>query len=481
MAAKQPSEDMNPVVEDIMDNVQNSNPILYQNDDMTIILIDIPKSIAHAQGTTDNPCHRTLLSSKPRQSPYPSNEPKSDKSLANLLSRHKSHIYDEILGPMYTDIIQAALKDIQSQQTSNLWCLPRRLLKDSSQSPEDVVSRVFNAMVSQKIHTLEIYSHNPTTTQALEPASLELWEDTDNALSEVVKSFDLDDLGCYNINFHNVDDTPLQFKFVEKDQTPVWFSIPPKATFLLADCEKPSKFRNLVRSCSEHYDLRKCFNFILLDPPWPNASAKRNDVYVVSKTLWDTRRLLWKMDLDQYIAASGLIGVWVTNRPDVRDLVIGSGGLFESLNVSFVEEWIYVKTTVHGEPVTGLDGLWRKPYEILLLAQAPESRFTIAQNPTDVKRRVIAAVPDLHSRKPCVKTLIEEFMPKGYQALEIFSRYLVAGWYSWGNEALKFNYDGYWSDCDEDALGEAEDGLEMHRKRSNSIDGGEVLKKRKKV
>jgi hypothetical protein len=70
----------------------------------------------------------------------------------------------------------------------------------------------------------------------------------------------------------------------------------------------------------------------------------------------------------------------------------------------------------------------------------------MAHAPT-VKRRVIAAVPDIHSRKPCLKTLLEPYLvdSNDYSALEVFSRYLVSKWMSWGNEVLKYNWDGYWA------------------------------------
>jgi N6-adenosine-specific RNA methylase IME4 len=64
-----------------------------------------------------------------------------------------------------------------------------------------------------------------------------------------------------------------------------------------------------------------------------------------------------------------------------------------------------------------------------------------------VVRRVVAAVPDLHSRKPCLKELFELLhMPADYQAVEIFARNLTAGWHSWGDEAILFNWDGFWKD-----------------------------------
>jgi N6-adenosine-specific RNA methylase IME4 len=67
-------------------------------------------------------------------------------------------------------------------------------------------------------------------------------------------------------------------------------------------------------------------------------------------------------------------------------------------------------------------------------------------------RRVIAAVPDLHSRKPNLKSIFEkvffsnESSQQSYTALEVFARNLTAGWWACGNEVLKFNARECWVD-----------------------------------
>ena len=141
------------------------------------------------------------------------------------------------------------------------------------------------------------------------------------------------------------------------------------------------------------------------------------------------------------------MGIWITNKESLRDFVLGPGGLFEAWNVGLIEEWVWIKTTTKGEPMFSLDSLWRKPYEVLLLGRAAPNSWTTAAAAAEVKRRVIAAVPDVHSRKPCLKELLEQCIsrPNDYSALEIFSRHLVTGWTSWGNEVIKFNWEKYWA------------------------------------
>jgi N6-adenosine-specific RNA methylase IME4 len=186
---------------------------------------------------------------------------------------------------------------------------------------------------------------------------------------------------------------------------------------------------------------------VLLDPPWPNRSAKRKGAYEQVGGMPYLKKMLLNMDIDSYFEHNALVGVWITNKQSLRQHVLGPGGLFETWNVGLIEEWIWIKTTTKGEPMFDIDSTMRKPYEILLLGRAaPNSWTTMAHAPT-VKRRVIAAVPDIHSRKPCLKTLLEPYLvdSNDYSALEVFSRYLVSKWMSWGNEVLKYNWDGYWA------------------------------------
>jgi N6-adenosine-specific RNA methylase IME4 len=159
------------------------------------------------------------------------------------------------------------------------------------------------------------------------------------------------------------------------------------------------------------------------------------------------------MNLQSYLAPStskdspqdSFIGIWITNKPSIRALILSPTGLFATWGVTLVEEWLWLKTTTSGTPVTPIDGVWRKPYEVFLLGKkiaGPES--------AGVTRRVIVGVPDLHSRKPCLKALLERLiLREGYEALEVFARNLTAGWHSWGDQVLMFNWEGCWVDDDE--------------------------------
>jgi hypothetical protein len=99
---------------------------------------------------------------------------------------------------------------------------------------------------------------------------------------------------------------------------------------------------------------------------------------------------------------------------------------------------------------------FRKPYEILLLAQKLcPGVLNIPEN------KVIIAVPGYHSQKPCLKgtfprcladiALFDEVMPPGYRACELYARNLVEGWTSVGDECLKFMRDDYWKEIPTEA------------------------------
>ena len=160
------------------------------------------------------------------------------------------------------------------------------------------------------------------------------------------------------------------------------------------------------------------------------------------------------------------VGVWVTNKAAFRYLLLSPCGIFDAWGIELVEEWVWVKTTIHGAPICALNSAWRKPYEILLVGKAKSSASSKHDDADvgeadrgggQVKRRVVFGVPDLHSRKPNLRALFEGSMEemgiygdgkgktKGYEALEVFARNCTAGWWSWGDEALKFQAQECWA------------------------------------
>lgn len=378
-----------------------SSCILYQNPSATVTLLDIPRSIELAQGFSSNLASARLLSSKPLEYPYPSVEPRSVKARANL----SNFSLEELLLQKHLEFVLHELKGGHE----GLWCLPRVTVEEGNGSSDGTIER--------KRQRLDLADAERVPAESsLEDASLKA--------DHVVL---LDD--C--LHFHNSKQKPLNLAFSPSKSK---VTIPPRSTFLLGDIAPTLPIFTLSAPK---------FSLIILDPPWPNRSARRKQSYSISYGPSEIRFLLSSIPLYNHLVDKGLVAVWVTNKPTLREMLLGEGGLFEEWGVQLVEEWIWLKVTSKGEPICALDSVWRKPFEVLLLGRRGGERVG------GMKRRVILGVPDLHSRKPNLKILFEHIMGRKegeYDALEIFARNLTAGWWSWGNEVLKFQSPEHWAE-----------------------------------
>lgn len=434
--------------------------IIWQSEDESVVLIDVPHSILLAQGDRQDLNHQTLLSTEPLKSPYQTNEPKSAAARARLAH----NTIDAKLHAEYAVLIHDALAKIKASHQGS-WCMSRpfieqqtgdrRKRKANSPLPTDGQERAASDGV-----------------QAIRPEE-KARESLPNGFLSSLSSKDITRIhGVESENRHYQEedpgsgeqqplsgdgDTTLSLPDPRNPTDHYNFFIPRESSFILGPCSDSRTLHTSTRIQAQELDVPKTFDFILLDPPWPNRSVKRThktagSTYSTAPTLEEIYRLLIGMDLDMVMADSGLVAIWITNKPAIRELVIGQDGLFDSWGVELVEEWLWLKTTDSGDPVTPIDSIMRKPYEMLFLGRKRKRYLDYSdQGPSDredVRRRVLASVPDLHSRKPCLKELMEKLVPdpKGYRALEIFARHLVAGWWSWGDECVKFNWEGFWGD-----------------------------------
>jgi len=184
------------------------------------------------------------------------------------------------------------------------------------------------------------------------------------------------------------------------------------------------------------------FDLILLDPPWPNRSARRKKGgYTTAYDGASIRDLLSQIPIAAKLKTDGIVAVWVTNKPALTELLTAPRGIFAEWGVELVDTWTWLKVTTRGEPIFDITSAWRKPWEQLLIARRRGS-------PQSQPRggRVIVAVPDIHSRKPSLRPLFQEFFAPGYTALEVFARHLTAGWWAWGDEVLLFQGREHWVD-----------------------------------
>jgi N6-adenosine-specific RNA methylase IME4 len=220
------------------------------------------------------------------------------------------------------------------------------------------------------------------------------------------------------------------------------FMIPPDSLFILATVRTGrAAFLTAMQTLFDS-SIARPFDLILLDPPWSNRSVRRSGAYATAESQLDDPFAHAAHVVKEHLSPTGVVAIWITNKSIVRRAVCE---MMQIQNLRLHEEWVWIKTTSNGEPVTPLDGVWRRPYEILLLFRKQLCKEV------RVQRRVIAAVPDLHSRKPCLKILFERLLPlpDKYHALELFARNLTAGWWSWGDEVLKFQHESCWVPADQ--------------------------------
>ena len=428
--------------------------ILYQNPAKTVTLIDIPTSISLAQGTAESPNPWKLFSSPPLQAPYASTEPKSEAAKANV---RKTMGCAE---PEFsTKLLVEALKQIGENYMGE-WCLPRPNRTSISMGAGSKRKLGHKAKSEEEAHV-----HGPnlkySSNQHDQRGEVELQgllELSPSPPYSTAIALDVESISHQLVRNPSPIQLPLHISMISQT-----YIIPPCAGFMFTSINGLS-FQRFSQVAYETYPTPSTtagpgqFDFILLDPPWDNHSVRRSQKYTTLDQEANPMDIIRNM-LSKHIALGALVGCWITNKPSVRDTAVEA---FQGWGVDIIEEWAWLKTTVHGDPMSPIGGLWRKPYEILLVGRkcndGTRERQENVDTGNDTRKRVIVAVPDLHSRKPNLKELIKPMIPNplDYRALELFARNLTAGWWSWGDEVLKFNWEGHWWKGDQKALNREE-------------------------
>jgi N6-adenosine-specific RNA methylase IME4 len=393
--------------------------VIYTNSSKTSTLLDLPTSIENGQCL---PYHQPLqtvhrmLSAKAPQQAYPNIEPKGLKRAKLLQSiPHAEQVYHQSLQA----IIAASLQEIGSAIGQRQWLLPRQPLLSSDEHPLRMSRTEKVGKVALEPHT--VLSSIPNIFSSLEDIADRLVSNPSDLCTRLA-------LGSHA------------------------YHIPPRSRFILSNVRR---FGHVPEAFFKSFP-RACFDFIVMDPPWPNRSVRHAKAYKTSESCRKDPFLCVLPVLKNNLRSDGYVGIWVTNKAAIRQTVLLS---LEQEGFQLYEEWIWMKTTVDGEPVTPLDGVWRHPYEVLLLfcrkqspkcgtaadASAPAIGPPLAMH-VPVSRHVFVAAPGHHSQKPCLREFIEPLLNDAadYQALEIFARNLTAGWCSWGDEVLKFNLEAHW-------------------------------------
>ena len=418
--------------------------ILYQNAEKTITLIDLPTSIALAQTLPGQSLPiMTLLSSEPPQEPYTPTEPKTEAAKTNVMARLGT---DDL--HVYKDFICNGLQKITEHHQGN-WCLPRRLSpvihrrRGKKRKLDDVDLVYGNVEHAPKEPDISLSEERPKYTYRPK-----VYNRIELALSSSSRVQMLPDIKAIS---HRLIYNPQPEKIdIHLSLPSATYHIPPSSSFFLShiDDQIAGEFS---RAASSFYSSPSSsagpgqFDFILLDPPWQNRSVRRSQKY---KTMRDSDPMIAVQGmLGTHMAPKALIVCWVTHKTSSREAALTA---FQDWDVELIEEWIWLKTTIKGEPVYNIDGIWRRPYEVLLVGRKVDrlGKPQLGGSATkETTKRLVVGVPDTHSRKPCLKELIEPMMPdaRNYRALEIFARNLTAGWLAWGDEVLKFNRKEQWT------------------------------------
>ncbi|XP_032666350.1 N(6)-adenine-specific DNA methyltransferase METTL4 [Odontomachus brunneus] len=204
------------------------------------------------------------------------------------------------------------------------------------------------------------------------------------------------------------------------------YVFPKKCTFYCYD----------VGDIEKKMELNKQFDFILLDPPWWNKSIRRKKMkYAEASYKMMYNEELAKIPVGKLLHSTGIVAVWCTNAPSHLNSI--SNEMFPSWGVTYRAKWYWIKVTQTGDTICNFNlAPGKQPYELLILGSAlKEDKINIPDG------KLVISVPSaVHSHKPPVTEIIKEYLPNEPKCLEIFARYLLPGWTSWGLEILKFQH-----------------------------------------
>ncbi|CRG90589.1 hypothetical protein PISL3812_07633 [Talaromyces islandicus] len=417
-------------------NQREHTSILYNSSDQKTFILDIPTSIELAQllpGAHARSPERKLYSTTVKD-PYPCPpEPKTDAARSRVLARipDSERVFLEAVDGFVKTEYEKILKE---RGFSGTWCYPRHVI------PEEETAGEGSREKRKFAESEEAQDLTPISNSQSPPIILSA-----SSVNEFSSLFELQGVQVRNPALQSAI---IRVKHVSGDDI---YTIPPNASFNLGALSTPSNQKKDKVSIIPNLPETTKFNLILLDPPWPNRSVRRSSqyhthTYLEMDSLTVIMQGIFHAHLNREDRKKAVVGIWTTNSAKSRQAAYSA---LESANLQISEEWIWLKVTENGEPVLPLDGLWRKPYEVLLIGTPKTETGLKGSKPL---KRLLVAVSDIHSRKPNLKELFENLFfsthdtIQTYTALEVFARTLTSGWYSCGNDVLRFNGDQWWSE-----------------------------------
>ncbi|BFZ60068.1 hypothetical protein YB2330_001090 [Saitoella coloradoensis] len=397
--------------------MSSQSPWIYQTPSGTAAVIDIPASLSFKEGLRPVSC-------EPLKEPYRLPEPKNGVELRQTRDLEVVH---EGLAP----IIEMGMEELRGVVEEGKWCL-ERTVRDLNKEEDKGLVQWQDMMESMR----GFGAYDDQTV-------VDLAEQAEDTL------YDLSDI--YGRVVTNTTPRMRLLRIREPSSEIHDYYIPQRSSFFSSLFETSIEYFSKTTATLAGYDL------IIMDPPWPNRSVKRgtkNYAHIDIASLLDIPAGRWLRNEDS------VVGIWVTNKAKYRTFV--EEELFGRWGVRKVGEVVWVKVTEGGEPMFDMDSGMRKPYECLVLGRLKRGRTSrqkrIKRNPAnegssrdddddaggDIGIKVIAAVPDAHSRKPNVSAVLSQHLPITPTACELFARNLLPNCVSFANEPLKFMRTDEW-------------------------------------
>ncbi|RZC36563.1 methyltransferase-like protein 4, partial [Asbolus verrucosus] len=170
--------------------------------------------------------------------------------------------------------------------------------------------------------------------------------------------------------------------------------------------------------------------------PWWNKYIRRKRKHSDQGYNMMFNEQLKNVPLENHLNDDSLVVVWCTNSSQHLNALRDE--IFPKWGVKYVGKWYWVKITQSGEVVCPFSKPPRKqPFEQIIFAAKEERAF-----PNPPCDKLVVSIPSsLHSHKPPLTRLLESFLPSKPACLEVFARYLLPDWTSYGNEVLRFQHE----------------------------------------
>lgn len=220
-----------------------------------------------------------------------------------------------------------------------------------------------------------------------------------------------------------------QAKFVEINRFN--FIFPSNCKFYCKDVSAINDYLS-----NEQYDL------IVLDPPWWNKyvrrkKAKTNDGY---QMMFNDD--IKELPIDSLLKRGGIVVVWCTNSKQHLDAIHSE--FFPKWKVNFVARLFWLKVTQSGETVCKFsEPPGKQPFEQIIIGS-----INIQSELQFLNDKIVVSIPSaLHSHKPPLTEILKSHLPENPKCLEIFARYLLPNWTSFGLEAIRFQHLSLYENC----------------------------------